>query len=105
VPDAPQFKVGDRVRLITPDGVVWRAAFLLYLVPLVVGLVGAAVGAARSDAFAMAGLVAGLLLGVGCSRVLISRRLVAPVRPIVRPFAADDFQHIEFVKFVRDSTQ
>jgi sigma-E factor negative regulatory protein RseC len=62
-------KVGDEVQVSLPDGVLFRGAVKMYILPLALLLTGGIFGvsladeAASRDAYAVAGAVGGLLLG------------------------------------------
>lgn len=76
-------RVGDRLLIAVPDGAVFKAAALAYLVPLAAGLAGAAAGSALAgDAGALAGLIVGLVGGwLGLKRA--DRRIDSSREPMV----------------------
>lgn len=57
-------KVGDTVIMSLADGAVWRAAFLCYVLPLLIALAAAALGRKLGgDGGSVAGAVIGLAVG------------------------------------------
>lgn len=100
LPNTLSAQVGDEVALRMPHGVVWRAALLLYGLPLLSGLVGAGMGAARSDGWAVGGLLAGLLLGA-LAVVSLQKRLSGPGgQPVMVRLASGQGARVQFVKGV-----
>lgn len=68
-----QATLGSRVIVTIPDGSLWRASFMAYLLPLLGVILGAALGtvmAQGSDSAAMLGSLLGLLSGVMILKVL-----------------------------------
>lgn len=64
-------RAGDRVEVAVPDGMVWRAAVVTYVLPLILGLGGAATGQVfGGDGPAVAGLLSGLAAGWASARLL-----------------------------------
>jgi len=67
-------KVGDEVRVSLPDGVLFRGAIKMYVLPLLLLMVGGGCGVALAgatgmqDAYAAAGALTGLLLGFAFAR-------------------------------------
>ena len=72
LPNPEGAAVGEEVVLVTPDGVVWRAALVLYGLPLVLGMLGAMFNAGRGDGPALMGFGAGLVLGFLGARALVA---------------------------------
>ena len=64
LPNTVGARVGDVVVLAVAGGAVLRSAALVYLLPLIAGLVGAAIGLdLGGEGVAFAGLLAGLVVG------------------------------------------
>lgn len=58
-------RVGDRVRLSVADGILWRAALVSYVLPVVLAIAGAVLGqSVGTDVWAITGAVAGLTCGL-----------------------------------------
>jgi len=70
LPNTIGARPGDRVVIRADDGVVLRAAWLAYGVPLILALAGALAGSAlfASEIIALAGLLLGLGIGFGWLR-------------------------------------
>ena len=100
LPNSVNAKVGDRVVLSTPDGVVWRAALVLYGVPLMLGLAGAAAGGGRSEGWAVAGLLVGLAAGIGCAAFVVRSPVWARFRPRMLRAGPDAGRSVRFVRDV-----
>lgn len=67
LPNTLNLQVGDQVKLIVPNGVIFRAALFSYLIPLGLLIFGALLGQwLDDDKGAAIGVVLGLLLGYGC---------------------------------------
>ena len=68
-------KVGDEVCVSIPDGVLWRGAMKMYVLPSILLMVGGFAGialageAAARDAYSIAGAGIGLLLGFVLARL------------------------------------
>ena len=75
-------RAGDAVTVALPDGGVFRAALLAYLMPLLLGLGGAVLGMAGGGSDAHAGI--GLLAGLGSGWWLM-RRLSPGREPYLEP--------------------
>lgn len=73
-------RAGDAVTVSMPEGGVFRAAALAYLMPLALGLGGAGIGMAvgGSDAYAGLGLLGGIVGGWWLMRRLDTSREPAP---------------------------
>lgn len=72
-------KIGDDVTIAVADGAIGAGAFVVYVVPLVMLLLGAILGAALAgDAGAISGAMIGLLAGVLVMRQQQKRRLEDP---------------------------
>jgi positive regulator of sigma E activity len=58
-------RVGDHVRLIVAEGVLWRASLVSYVLPLLLAVGGAVIGQSLGgDAWALAGTLGGLGAGL-----------------------------------------
>ncbi|MEY3202364.1 MAG: hypothetical protein RIR70_1914 [Pseudomonadota bacterium] len=71
LPNPERAAVGEEVLLITPDGALWRAALVLYGLPIVLGLLGAMSLASQGDLASLAGFSAGVAAGLLGARVLV----------------------------------
>lgn len=81
LPNPDRIAPGEEVLLVTPDGMVWRSALMLYGVPLLVALIGAMAGAAGGDGAALAGFVAGLIVGLLSARGVVNGPLWSQFSP------------------------
>ncbi len=76
-----QAGVGERVVIGIPAGVLWKSAFGLYGLPLLLMLTGALAGQRfQGDLGAAAGLLAGLIMALGLHKL---RPLSSAMRPVM----------------------
>lgn len=75
-----QAQVGERVVIGIPGGALWKSAFRLYGLPLLLMLAGALAGqSALGDAGAGAGLLAGLLFSILLQKIRPASQAWQPV--------------------------
>lgn len=95
LPNTLNLQVGDQVKLIVPDGVIFRAALFSYLIPLILLIFGALLGQwLDDDRGAAIGVVLGLMLGYGClknqshqtTRIKLSPLSLQRSAPMNEPF-------------------
>ncbi len=84
LPNPDRIAPGEEVLLVTPDGMVWRSALMLYGLPLLFALIGAIAGAPGGDGAALAGFVAGLIAGLLTARVVVNGPLWSHLSPRIQ---------------------